>query len=176
MKRPWMPLYVADYLAKTSHLTAAESGAYLHLLMYYWTHGQLPCDESALARIARLDSRAWAKSRLHIKAYFDDTWKNHRMEQEIAQAIERSKRNSANAKRRHSDNRAIAYTLHTSHIRKNGDAILSKKEGFPALPASDEFIRWKAYAFEKNIPLWRELQKREVEGRAFDFTSKWPPS
>ncbi len=177
MKRPWMPLYVADYLAKTSHLTAAESGAYLHLLMYYWTHSQLPTDEDALARIARLNSRAWRKSRKHIKVYFDDQWRNPRMEHEIAQAIEISKRNSARAKLRHS--RKSFSARHTSHFtytnKKEGNGILQKQEGFKALPRSPEFISWKTYAFEKNKPLWRQLEQREIEGRAFDFESQWPP-
>ncbi len=176
MKRPWMPLYIADYLAKTSHLTTAESGAYLHLLMYYWTHGKLPTDENALARIARLNSRAWRKSRSQICVFFDASWRNPRMEQEIAQAVEMSKRNSAKAKLRHSRGKPAA--SHTSHFtyKKEGNGFSNKQEGFPALPDSPEFKSWKAYAFEKNTSLWRELQKREMEGRPFDFASQWPPS
>ena len=51
MRRPWMPLYVADYLANTGRLSAAEHGAYLLLIMQYWT-GRLPDDDTQLARIA----------------------------------------------------------------------------------------------------------------------------
>lgn len=178
MKRPWMPLYVADYLAKTSHLTAAESGAYLHLLMYYWTHGGLPSDEEAVARISRLNSRAWVKSRIHIKSFFDDQWKNKRLDEELAKAIEISNTNSANAKRAHSEKRANANTLHTSHSqRKNGREFLKgRKDGFKASPSTPEFQAWLHWAEtnSKSI-LTRELKQRELEGRSFDFDAQWPP-
>jgi len=46
--------------------------------------------------------------------------------------------------------------------------------GFSAYPDSEEFKKWKAWSFEHNVPLWRELQKREMENRSFDFETQWP--
>ena len=51
---PYIPLFVADYLADTSHLSTLEHGAYLLLIMNYWQRGEsLPCGDMQLARIAR---------------------------------------------------------------------------------------------------------------------------
>ena len=114
MKRPWMPLYVADYLADTVHLTTAEHGAYLLLLMYYWTHGTLPADENAIRRITKLSEANWKRSGKTVLDFFPcvyDTRRNKRADQELAKAIEKSSVNSANAKRKHSDRSANAYTL-----------------------------------------------------------------
>jgi uncharacterized protein YdaU (DUF1376 family) len=50
----WMPLYIGDYLADTSHLDAERSGAYLHLLMHYWRKGPLPNDIGSVVSITKL--------------------------------------------------------------------------------------------------------------------------
>jgi uncharacterized protein YdaU (DUF1376 family) len=100
MSKPWMPLYVGDYLKKTTHLGALESGAYLHLIMDYWSNGKLPTDERQLARIAKVSDREWSRIRDTLQAFFVDGWRHERIEKELAHAEEVSnKRKEARAKR-----------------------------------------------------------------------------
>ena len=82
--RPWMPLYVADYLANTTHLSAQQRGAYLHLIMHYWQHRGLPTTEDALMRIARLTPAEWRRNRDTLSAFFHDGWRHERVQDEIA--------------------------------------------------------------------------------------------
>lgn len=86
MSRAWMPLYVADYLADTGHLTTAEHGAYLLLIMHYWSNGGLPDDERKLARIARMTPDEWAEARDTVAELFQDGWKHKRIEKELIDA------------------------------------------------------------------------------------------
>jgi uncharacterized protein YdaU (DUF1376 family) len=71
-RRPdiWMPLYIGDYLADTQHLSAEQSGAYLHLLMHSWKVGPLPTDQEALRRIARVEKDAWSIAWAVLIAFF----------------------------------------------------------------------------------------------------------
>jgi uncharacterized protein YdaU (DUF1376 family) len=86
MSLPWMPLYIDDYLSATVHLTAAESGAYLHLIMHYWRDGSLPNNEGRLARIAKLSPKEWKASRDVLKAFFSDDWRHPRIDKELSEA------------------------------------------------------------------------------------------
>ena len=87
----WMPLYVADYLADTGHLTCAESGAYLHLIMAYWrAGGPLNMPDSALARAARMTPGEWDAAREAVLAFFirsdDGALRHKRIDLELAEA------------------------------------------------------------------------------------------
>lgn len=90
--RPWMPLYVADYLADTTHLSAAEHGAYLLLIMHYWQAGGLPGGDRKLARIARMSDKEWKEARETIAEFFSEGWRHERIEKELGEANEKYER------------------------------------------------------------------------------------
>lgn len=133
-KKPWMPLYIADYLKDTTHLGALESGAYLHLIMDYWQNGRLPEDDRLLARIAKLTDREWKRMRPILQAFFHDGWKHKRIDEELAHAeqVSTKRRNAANARhqqitmqdvsKQDANAGAIADTLHTSQRKKDSPA------------------------------------------------------
>lgn len=96
---PFMPLYVADYLGDTTHLTVTEHGAYLLLLMAMWrAGGKLPADPKKLARFAHLTAAQWARNGATLLAFFaveDDAITHSRMSVErekYAAAVRRKRR------------------------------------------------------------------------------------
>lgn len=71
MSAPFIPLYVADYLADTSHLTTLEHGAYMLILMAVWrAGGNIPDDDKRLAAICKLTPDEWREISATIKEFF----------------------------------------------------------------------------------------------------------
>jgi uncharacterized protein YdaU (DUF1376 family) len=83
MKRPWMPLYVGDYLGDTGHLTTAQHGAYLLLMMHYWRKGELPDDDRQLSKITKLPFKTWCDYRSVLQDFFHSGWKHKRIDAEL---------------------------------------------------------------------------------------------
>jgi uncharacterized protein YdaU (DUF1376 family) len=78
-----MPLYVGDYLGDTGHLTTAQHGAYLLLMMHYWRKGELPDDDRQLSKIAKLPLKTWCECRPILQDFFHDGWKHKRIDAEL---------------------------------------------------------------------------------------------
>jgi uncharacterized protein YdaU (DUF1376 family) len=91
---PYMPLYVADYLADAAHLTALQHGGYLLLLMNYWQRGKpLPNDDVQLARIARMGRKEWNANKAELRSFFyeeENLLKHGRVESELAKVEAKS--------------------------------------------------------------------------------------
>ena len=113
----WMPLYVADYLGDTMHLTGPEHGAYLLLLMHYWRNGPLPDDDRKLAHIARTEEKLWKSVGPVVREFFtvngDGTLHQKRMDCELQRWEEITDKRRAAGKRG-------AEAKHRSHPSNGG--------------------------------------------------------
>jgi uncharacterized protein YdaU (DUF1376 family) len=86
----WMPLYIGDYLKDTMHLSRADHGSYLLLIMAYWVNGgPLPNDPEYLAGVARASQEEWQTLSKRLARFFQtdaSAWRHERIEKEIARA------------------------------------------------------------------------------------------
>lgn len=98
-----MPLYIADYLADTMHLTTEQHGAYMLLIMAAWkSGGRVRNDDSELSAITRMQPARWATNRKTLVSFFqtDGDWLTHkRVFEELARAsVNSAKRSKAGSK------------------------------------------------------------------------------
>jgi uncharacterized protein YdaU (DUF1376 family) len=115
----WMPLYVADYLADTAHLTTVQHGAYMLLIMHYWRSRGLPADDKKLARICRVSPSQWKTMRATLSDLFQDGWRHKRIDAELLKAdllcAKRMGAGKASAKSRKRFNMASTHVEHMSN-------------------------------------------------------------
>lgn len=131
-----MPLYIADYLRDTRKLTTAEHGAYLLLIMEYWTSGELPDDDRQLARIVGMSAGEWKRARPNVEGFFLDGWRHKRIDAELAKSAEISSKRSASAKLKHSNRSANAEQLdtHAGATSQSQLQLPEKKDAAGAAP------------------------------------------
>lgn len=71
-ERPFMQLYVSDFIGDTLSLSTEQIGAYMLLLMAMWNAGgRLPADDAKLARIVRLSVKKWRAIAADLMTFFD---------------------------------------------------------------------------------------------------------
>lgn len=165
-----MPLYVADYLADTGHLTVAEHGAYLLLIMHYWSNGGLPDDDRKLARIARNTNAEWQKTKKNIEEFFESGWQHKRINAELARAAEKSSKAKASVEKRWSKKSyERIYDRNTNVILPQSqsdilDTIVSNNKHSPsALEILQEVL---SEATAKDLIAHRQAKKSKLTPRA----------
>lgn len=131
MSRPWMPLYIADYLADTAHLNAAESGAYLHLIMAYWQKGPLPQGDRQLATIAKMLPNEWAEAKPVLAEFFGPGWTHARIDAELAKSNVAYERRAAAGRKRHERSDGSDEPAKQEQCSSNADARLNQPQPQP---------------------------------------------
>lgn len=171
-----MPLYVADYLGDTQHLSTEQHGAYLLLLMAMWrSGGRLPNDVTKLSRIVRLSPARWARIADDVMAFFDVSGGDvtqGRLASEIEKAQKKSEVRSeagkagaaAKALKNNETRPAIAERVpqHSSDIRSKEEGLVPSGSIEPSGPCPkppkgrisyppefEEF--WKGYPTDANM-------------------------
>jgi uncharacterized protein YdaU (DUF1376 family) len=125
---PYMPLYIADYMADAAHLSTLEHGAYLLLIMTYWQRGRaLPNSDERLANVARMSNEQWLAIKSVIKDFFTDdgdNWIHKRIDAELAhfrdKSAKASKAGKASAERR-LNKRSASVKRTTNHTDTDTD-------------------------------------------------------
>ena len=144
---------IGDYKSHTEHLAELEDLAYRRMLDWYYLHETpLPLETFEIARLIRMRTHTDCIA-VVLQEFFIRTetgWANHRADQEIAKAGEKSskaresakarwcKQKDANAMRTHSESNATQDTIHitqdTIHITQDTEHKNKKQRG-TRLPA-----------------------------------------
>jgi uncharacterized protein YdaU (DUF1376 family) len=102
---PALPIFIDAYLADTIHLTAAEHGVYLMMLMMAWRdpNCSVPNDDDWICRFCRVHGNAWRKMKPVILSFWkekDGRLFQQRLMKEREYVEEKSKKSRSAARER----------------------------------------------------------------------------
>ena len=156
---PYIPLYIADYLADTAHLTRAQSGSYLYLLMNYWQTGKaLDNKGDRLAIVARMSPEEWAVEKPILAEFFTvkgNKWTHHRVEADLEKVFAKSKKasfaGSESARKRANERitnvqQSSNHTKPSNHTEADTEADKKEKPSINKVDLSKDFQTfWQMY-------------------------------
>ena len=169
----WMPLWIGDYLADTMHLTAAQHGAYLLLLMAHWRRPEgLPADTDFLAATARMTREQWLSEAKACLAFFterDGVLTHKRVVAERAKAQAKHAKLSAAGRKGGKAGLSDA----KARLKQSQSHIDSNRNGSPVWqePTREEVIEAgrKLSLTEQQAGIWYD----EMKGRDIDRFGRW---
>jgi uncharacterized protein YdaU (DUF1376 family) len=153
-ERPFMQLYVSDFVGDTLQLSTEHIGAYLLLLIALWNaDGSLSSDEVKLARVTRLTVKKWRRVAVDLLPFFevsDSILTHHRLTKELRKseaqsnlrAIAGAKGGSANALKY---NKATVASVSAGLKHAGASPEPYKKEAQSALDPTERPVKLSRY-------------------------------
>ena len=173
----FMPLWIGDYLADTTHLSTAEHGAYLLLIMAYWRAGKaLPTSDTQLSRITKMPPEEWKMARKSVLSFFQrtpDGYFHERIERELSKAksvydkrsqsgkLGNSKRWASQTGSQNDRDGIAGRSQSQSHLSKDKARARAGFKNDPATPAqmapdwADEIPQWSAFKSKLSVSEWQ---------------------
>ncbi len=120
----YVQLHIGDFLGGTIGMDAAETGAYIMLILAHYQAGEkgLPDDDAYLARVAKVGGKMWKKIRPRLEGKFsieNGYWTSARVVQELLRVNEVSSQRKASALKRHGTSDANAQQMQCEPITSN---------------------------------------------------------
>lgn len=190
MAQAWTPVYWADYLADTGHLSLAEHGAYLMLMAHYYSkHKPLPANAMQLHRICR----AFADAEMHavdtvIDEFFyldGDVYRNKRIDEELDKATQltEKRRKAANNRWGNTEKEpekgsgegdASAMQVHTQSQSQYKEKDLSKDKSKKKVSEHGTRLS-KDWVIPDDWLAWARRERPEIDPmvRAQNFKDYW---
>lgn len=170
----FMPLWIGDYLADTTHLTTEQHGAYLLLLMAYWRRGgPLAGDDQSLCRIAGVTIYKWRVLRPIIAAFFeerDGSWISKRADEELAKAGARYEKRAAAGRKGGS-----APKIGGRKITYSAPTVSSSASAIAAIEADDAKTAEISQPTSSNALAWLEAGLKQSQSQSQTMRTT-PPS
>lgn len=168
---PFMPLYVAEYLADAAHLSTLEHGAYMLLIMNYWQRAEpLPDSDRKLARLARLSDEQWLSIRDDIADFFtiaDGLWKHGRIEHELDKArgkLEQARNAGKASAKSRLNGRATGAQRELNHIEGEGEIDKTSPNGDDPPPTPSMIVdAWNLLAERQGLPKMLKLTDKRAK-------------
>lgn len=145
-----MPLYVGDYLGDTGHLTTAQHGAYLLLMMHYWRKGELPDCDRQLSKITKLPLKTWCDYRPVLQDFFHSGWRHKRIDAELDRMMRVSEKRAIAGSKRWARFGALAHEarkrlarplIAASNCSADANRGFSRRQPLTPTLISDSFFR-----------------------------------
>lgn len=122
------PKFITEDAMDCQALSLEERGALDMLRDHYWRHGMLPMEDERLAKILGIHVDHWLKLKPVLAKFYGEEWRDEKMDERRAKAIETGIKNSERAKNAAEAKKAKNAQKMDSNFSKSDDTLKDNSE------------------------------------------------